>query len=140
LFDICISVTLDCNSWHTQLFWIMNLSLLSASCTSVLMEFSRILVLLPTSFLNSASIHECTLFYLLGILNRGHQVEQFIPLLLWEQTFTYLLSWKWHLHCAGNICVCCLGDVCLEVATYAMDSHVTVFLYAKRSHIQCNEN
>jgi hypothetical protein len=54
--------------------------------------------------------------YLLGVPNRGHRVKQFIP----------PLSWKRHLRCAGNVSLRWLGDVCLEVAPYAMDSHVTI--------------
>jgi hypothetical protein len=38
----------------------------------------------------SASIHECTVLYLLGVLSRGHRVEEFVPPLPWKRLSTLL--------------------------------------------------
>jgi hypothetical protein len=82
-----------------------------------------------TSIANAATL------YLLDVPNRGHWVEE----------FSYPLSWKRHLRCAGNVCLRCCennaywavaqqrtvpagrpGYVYQQAVTYAMDSHVTI--------------
>jgi hypothetical protein len=45
-----------------------------------------------------------SVLYLLGVPNRGHRVEQFIP----------PLSRNRHLRCAGNVCLRFSGDIYLE--------------------------
>jgi hypothetical protein len=64
--------------------------------------------------------------YLLGVPNRGHRVEQFLSSLSRNGHLRCCESRHLPSRCPTADCVRCLGDVCLEVVTYAMDSHVTI--------------